>query len=145
MKKRNSKRGNILTENVIFIVLNLIFLTILFLFLFSKMGDVGILEEKTAKQIALIIDSAKPGMEISLSIKDAVEKANKENREGKIVFIEGNIVTVQLKEGKGYSYSFFNDVELNKNYHYADEGNEYNFIVEAHKTGGAIESNEETK
>ena len=89
--------------------------------------------------------TTKPGMEISLSIKDAVEKANKENREGKIVFIEGNIVTVQLKEGKGYSYSFFNDVELNKNYHYADEGNEYNFIVEAHKTGGAIESNEETK
>jgi len=145
MKKRSSKKGNILTENVIFIVLNLVFLTILILFLFSKMGDVGTLEEKTAKQIALIIDSAKPGMEISLSIKDAVEKANKENWGGKIVFIEGNIITVQLKEGRGYSYSFFNDVELSKNYHYANEGNEYEFAVEAYKKGGAVESNEETE
>jgi hypothetical protein len=145
MKKRNSKKGNILTENVIFIVLNLIFLTILLLFLFSKMGDVGILEEKTAKQIALIIDSAKPGMEISLSIKDAVEKANKENWEGKIVFIEGNIVTVQLKEGTGYSYSFFNDVELSKNYHYANEGNEYEFKIEKYKQVGEAESDEETE
>jgi len=109
------------------------------------MGDVGILEEKTAKQIALIIDSAKPGMEISLSIKDAVEKANKENWEGKIVFIEGNIVTVQLKEGTGYSYSFFNDVELSKNYHYANEGNEYEFKIEKYKQVGEAESDEETE
>ena len=52
-----SKRGNILTGNVIFIVLNLVFLGILVLFLFSKMGSAAVLEEKHAKQIALIIEA----------------------------------------------------------------------------------------
>ena len=64
-----NKRGEILVENVIFIVLNLIFLTILILFLFSKMGSAAVLEEKYAKQIALIIDSSKPRMEIHLNME----------------------------------------------------------------------------
>ena len=69
------KRGQILAENVIFIVLNLIFLAILVLFIYSKSGSEAILEEKYAKQIALIIDSAKPGMNISLNMEDAYKKA----------------------------------------------------------------------
>ena len=73
------KKGTVLTENIIFIVLNLVFLTILVLFLFSKVGDVAIMEEKYAKQIALIIDSAKPGMEISLNMEDAIKKAKKKD------------------------------------------------------------------
>ena len=62
----NSNKANILTQNIIFIVLNLVFLSILVVFLFSKMGSAAILEEKYAKQIALILDSAEPGMIISL-------------------------------------------------------------------------------
>ena len=72
MKKRLNKKANILTENIIFIVLNLLFITILILFLFSKMGSAAVLEEKYAKQIALIIDSAKPFTEISLNMEDAI-------------------------------------------------------------------------
>ena len=119
------KRGTILAENIIFIMLNLVFLTILFLFLFSKTGDAAALEEKYAKQIALIIDSAKPGMEISLNMKDAVKKTEKENWEGrKIVSIQDNIVTVKLREKGGYSYSFFNNVDFDLLYCYLDdEGN----------------------
>ena len=123
-----NKRGNILTENIIFIILNLVFFTILILFLFSRMGSAAVLEEKYAKQIALIIDSAKPGMEISLDMKDAVKKAEDENWEGKIVSISGNIVTVKLTDGGGYSYSFFNNVELGKLYLYRDK-NEFKFEV----------------
>lgn len=110
--KRISKRGNILTENIIFLVLNLIFLTILILFLFSQMGDAAVLEEKYSKQIALILDSAKPGMVIHLNMEDAIEKAEKELGEiERLVRINENIVTVRLQEGTGYSYSFFNDIE----------------------------------
>ena len=116
------KRGTILAENIIFIMLNLVFLTILFLFLFSKTGDAAALEEKYAKQIALIIDSAKPGMEISLNMKDAVKKTEKENWEGrKIVSIQDNIVTVKLREKGGYSYSFFNNVDFDLLYCYPDD------------------------
>lgn len=108
-----NKRGEILVENVIFIALNLIFLTILILFLFSRMGSAAVLEEKYAKQIALIIDSSKPVMEIHLNMEDAIKKAEKEKWNEKIVKITNNIVTVKLREeGNGYSYSFFNDVDV---------------------------------
>ena len=130
--KRVDKKGTVLAENIIFIVLNLLFLSILFLFLFSKIGDADLLEEKYAKQIALIIDSAKPGMNISLNMDDAVKKANDENWKEKIVVIQDNIVTVKLREKGGYSYSFFNNVDFNVLYFYPEK-DEFNFNIESYK------------
>ncbi len=109
------KRANILTENIIFIVLNLAFLTILFLFVFSKMGAAAVLEEKYAKQIALILDAAEPNMKIELDISDAIEKKEKKFPEGGIVTIYKNIVTVKLRDKGGYSYSYFNNVDVKVN------------------------------
>jgi len=109
----NSNKGNILTENIIFIILNLVFLSILIIFLFSKMGAAAVLEEKYAKQIALILDSAEPGMIIHLNMGDAIKIANKENRDlNNIISIQSNVVKVQLREKGGYSYSFFNDIDV---------------------------------
>ena len=113
MRRLINKRGNILTQNIIFIILNLVFLSILVLFLFSKMGNAAVLEEKYAKEIALILDSAEPGMIISLNMEDAIKIANKENRNlNDVVSVENNVVTVQLREKGGYSYSFFNDINF---------------------------------
>ncbi len=107
------KKANILTENIIFLVLNIVFLMILVIFLFSKTGSAVVLEEKYAKQIALIIDSAKPGMTIHLNMKDAIKIADKENKDlNNIISIQDNVVHVQLREKGGYSYSFFNDIEF---------------------------------
>ena len=107
------KRGQILVENIIFIVLNLIFLTILILFLYSKTGGEAILEEKYSKQIALLIDSAKPGMIIQLNMEDAIEKSEENDWDkDKMVSISGNTVTVKLREKGGNSYSFFNDISV---------------------------------
>jgi hypothetical protein len=128
--KRISKRGNILIENIIFLVLNLMFVTILILFLFSRMGSGAILEEKYAKQIALVLDSAKPGMTIHLNMEDAIEEAEKElGTISGLVVIDENIVTVRLQEGIGYSYSFFNDVDVSA---YLDtaENKAYVFVVD---------------
>ncbi len=126
-----NKRGEILVENVIFIVLNLIFLTILILFLFSKMGSAAVLEEKYAKQIALIIDSSKPKMEIHLNMEDAIKKADKNKFGEPIVKITDNIVTVKLREeGKGYSYSFFNNVDANV---YQLNEEDYAIIISGYK------------
>ncbi|MGD9276569.1 MAG: hypothetical protein PVJ67_05330 [Candidatus Pacearchaeota archaeon] len=116
--KKNHK-GTILVENILFIILNLVFLSILILFLYTKMGDAAAREEMYAKKIALIIDSAKPGMSISLNMKDAVDQAKKEDYlNKKIVMINGNTVTVKLREKGGYSYSFFNDVDFDILYFY---------------------------
>ena len=124
-----NKRGNILTENIIFIILNLIFLIILILFLFSRIGSAAVLEEKYAKQIALLIDSAEPVMTITLKMDDASE----EIENGKwsfenVVSIKDSIVTVKLREKGGYSYSFFNDVDATA---YPKNDKEYFLIVNA--------------
>ena len=108
MRSMINKKGNILTENIIFIILNLIFLAILVIFLFSKMSTAAIIEEKYAKQIALIIDSAEPGMIMSINMKDAIKIAKKENRDlNDVISVQDNVVKVQLKEKGGYRYSFF--------------------------------------
>jgi len=108
-----NKRGNILTENIIFIILNLVFLSILIVFLFSKMGAAAVLEEMHAKQIALMISAAEPGMTIHLDMENAIKIAKKEGINlNKITTIKDNIITVQLREKGGFSYSFFNDVDV---------------------------------
>ena len=113
MRRLTNKKGNILTQNIIFIILNLVFLSILVVFLFSKMGSAAILEEKYAKQIALILDSAERGMTIHLNMRDAIKIAKKENRDlNNIISIQNNVVNVQLREKGGYSYSFFNDIDF---------------------------------
>jgi len=127
-----NKKANILTENIIFIVLNLVFLTILILFLFSKASDVSFVEEKYAKQIALMLDSAKPGMEVVLNMSGAVEIAKKKKWEEKVVDIKDNVVTVKLHEKGGYSYPFFNDVDLDVLYFYPTQ-DEFKFKVVKYK------------
>ena len=117
MIKPLEKRGEILVGNVVFIILNLVFLSILILFVYSKSDDGARIEEKYAKQIALIIDSARPGMEILLNMENAFERAGENNFDkNKIVSISGNAVTVKLREKGGYSYEFFNDVVLDNPY-----------------------------
>jgi len=124
------KRGNILTENIIFIILNLVFIAMLIIFVFSKTGGAAVLEEKYAKQIALMIDSAKPRMVITLKMDDAMEQAIDNLGEkgiNEMVRITGNVVNVKLRDEGGYSYSFFNDVEVNC---YPLNNKEYIFIVD---------------
>ncbi len=112
-----NKRGNILTENIIFIILNLVFLSILIVFLFSKMGAAAVLEEMHAKQIALMISAAEPGMTIHLEMEKAVNIVKKEGRNlNDVIIIKDNVVTVQLREKGGASYSFFNDVNVSANF-----------------------------
>ena len=84
-----NKRGEILVENVLFIVLNIIFVSILILFLFKQGSGAGLLEQTYSKQIALMIDSAKPAMEIKLNMEKVQSVAEK----NKIDFKEAVIIT----------------------------------------------------
>jgi hypothetical protein len=130
MKKIN-KKANILTENIIFIILNLIFLVILIFFVISKTSNAAVYEEKYAKQIALILDSAKPIMTIKLNVEDALKEKEKNFDINDMVSISGNIVTVKLREKGGYSYSFFNDVTINNPY-FDSETSQYIFIIDSY-------------
>ena len=123
------KRGEILIENIIFIILNLIFLSILILFLFKQGSGAIVLEQSYAKQIALLIDACpepNPAVEINLYMKKAKKLAEKNGIDfGDVVQINDNLVLVQLSEKGGYSYSFFNDVKVNP---YTD-GENYVFSI----------------
>lgn len=131
------RKGNILAENLIFIILNLAFIGIVILFISLRAGESVVLEEVYAKQIALMIDAAKPGMIISMNIEEGIERLGKEK--GKkpeelikeeienTININRNTVVVKLRGGEvGYSYSFFNNVSVNN---YFDSNNKEMIFV----------------
>lgn len=118
------KKAELLVGNVVYIILNLVFLAILILFIMKQGAGAVVLEQSYAKQIALLIDSAKPGMVLKINMEDAKELAESNNIAFlQTVKIEDNLVIVQLSQKGGYSYSFFNDVAVTA---YPDE--EY-FII----------------
>jgi hypothetical protein len=70
MFNKRGKQGKILLETIIFIVLNLIFLSSVFVFARTKASDASFYQEVYAKQIALLIDNARPGTNIILDITE---------------------------------------------------------------------------
>ncbi len=122
-----NRKGQILVENVIFIILNVLFLTILILFLYKQGSGAVLLEQSYAKNIALLIDSAKPGMEMKLNMDDAMALAEKSGlNRSQVVQIEGNMVKVKLSQNGGYEYSFFNNVNVSA---YPDVLPQENYII----------------
>ncbi|MBI2004528.1 hypothetical protein HYS72_03640 [Candidatus Pacearchaeota archaeon] len=120
-----NKRGEILVENVIFIVLNIIFISILIFFLFKQSSGAALLEQTYSKQIALMVDSAKPAMEIKLNMEKARKIAEKNKIDfNEAVSITGNVVNVKLSQKTGYEYSFFNNVKVEA-FPETNEQNEY--------------------
>jgi len=113
-----NKKADLLHENVIFIVLNVIFFVMMILFISMRGSTIYIAEEETAKQIALIIDSAKSGTKIEINLKDYFEKVENEgmSRE-RSIFInnEKNIVVAKGSPDSFYDYSYFNDVNIKFN------------------------------
>ena len=112
------KKGiNLLMENLVFILLVLVFISAMF-FAVSRTGNQAILDEKVnANKIALIIDKAKPGMEIEIDIFDMKEIARKNKFSGNIITINNDLnnINVKLNNGNGYTVSYFNDVNVEWN------------------------------
>ncbi len=106
------EKGNILVGTVIFIILNVLFLSLLVIFLITKIGGPAVLEEKYSKEIALMIDQLEPNSVIILDMSEAISKAENDYK-GELIKIDNNVVFVKLREKGGKSYSFFNDVQAN--------------------------------
>lgn len=121
------KRGEILIENVVFIILNLAFLVILVLFLIKQGAGTTLLQESYAKQIALLIDGAPPNSILKLNMEKGKKISDKnEIPFDQIVNIQGNIVSVKLSSDSSSSYSFFKDVRIDN---YYTDGNYYIFSI----------------
>lgn len=112
-----NKKSDTLIENLVFILLVIIFISIMY-FAITRAGSQSILYEQIyAKQIALMINKAKPGMKIELDTFEMQRIARKNNFLGNLVNINNdeNKINVKLIEGKGYSYYFFNDADVSWN------------------------------
>ena len=126
------KKGNILTENIIFLVLTLVVISILLMYTVTQSSHAGEIEEIYAKQVALMLDGVKPNSIIYLKADKILDKAEDLYKENPFI-IENNKVIVKIVSGGGYSYSFFNNGIIVSNIYLSTSGEhegEYVFIIE---------------
>jgi len=118
MVKRGDKRAaTIPLETVIFIVLNLIVFLLLLVFVRNSANGALVYEQAYSKQIALFIDEAKPEMSLMINMEKALEIAKDKNPEDIVKIDEtGNRVIVSLGSSGGYSYQYFTNYAVEKNF-----------------------------
>jgi len=99
------------TEAVIFLVLNLLFFSILLFFVIRSGSPDTALEETYAKKIALVLDEMKPGMEVNISAEDFFSRFEKNNIQDFPIPIANSKVTVKISKTGGYSFYYFSKVD----------------------------------
>jgi len=105
-----NKRG-LLPEEIIFLLLNLVFFVVMLLFIINSTNGKAVYEQAYAKQIALLIDEAKPDTTILLDMQNALKLyGNKDRRE--MVKIIGSGVKVTLGVSGGRVYNFFSSANV---------------------------------
>jgi hypothetical protein len=120
---KENKRGSanaIAWPEITYLILFLVFAFILLVFAKNSIGGASINEEIYAKKIALIIDGARPGTDITLDVTDAYNIALKEKRD--VVRAKGEsfskvkdepciFVSLGSKTG-GYTYCYFSNYNI---------------------------------
>ena len=106
---KKNRKATLLVSDVVFLVLVLAFIAILFLFVSKQSSNVYLLEQKTAKEIALLIDASEPGTQVKLRLTEVLDKKETTISDGDAIVIDdkANFVSVKLSGKSGYSYGFF--------------------------------------
>jgi len=113
----NNKKA-IVFESLIFIILNILFFVVMLFFVYNAGSNDAVYEQSYAKQIALLVDNAKPEMAILFNINKLAEVAreNKKSLNDTIKLNqEENKVIVSLRNSRGYSYKYFSDYDVKFN------------------------------
>lgn len=108
-----NKRGEEqVLPQIIFVSLNILVFTILIVFVNSSSGGVSVYEPMYAKQIALAIDEASPGMNIRIDLSEGIEIATENEMDRKkIIRVDNdeNFVRVKLSKSGSHQFYFFSD------------------------------------
>jgi hypothetical protein len=107
--------GEILTNNLIYIILFLVFFMLMFYFVVGFQDGSSVWEEFYAKEIVKIVNEAEPGTEIYLDVTALTKIAFKHGKSrNEIITFNNlqNLVIVSLTSKRGTSFNFFNDVDI---------------------------------
>lgn len=120
--KMNKKGVNVLYSTMIFIILNLLFFSAMFLFVQRTTDNVSFTEQKYAKQIGVLVDAAKPGTIISINVNDFRDYIEKYSlNEEEIVSINDN-VNVKLSRGEGYDFLISSNNKIDESFQEDENG-----------------------
>ncbi|MEM3112908.1 MAG: hypothetical protein QXI33_00595 [Candidatus Pacearchaeota archaeon] len=113
---RNKKGVDLLHSTIIFLILNLMFFGIMFGVVYKAGTNAAFYEQLYSKQIALLIDSSKPGTTLSINLNHIEEILESENISPNEIFdFQNGKVTVKLTRGtKGYSFFYFSNYNVEK-------------------------------
>ncbi|MBT3405483.1 hypothetical protein HN832_00730 [archaeon] len=119
---KRGEKNDMISPIIIYTIGNILFFT--FLIIFIARVSTGTLnsEQLYAKEIALLIDGATPGMELEIDFTEGYKIASKNNvvdlkgnlEVTKLVKIdnEANLLMVSLSSSGGYKFHFFSDYEV---------------------------------
>ena len=114
----NKAASKVLMDNVIYIILLLIFVTIIFLVINQQRNGAKVWEDYYAKETSKLINSAQEGDEITLDIHQATIIAQKNELPSfsKTFTFDNanNELCVSLSLGKKTCYSYFNNVKVDR-------------------------------
>lgn len=100
-----------LIKEVSFLVLNLGLALMLLSFTSSTLNSKSVQEQAYAKQIALMIDSAKPNTTISIDLF-SMRKYLMKNTEAIQIDNNNKLVLVNFESVQGYKFSYFTDAKI---------------------------------
>lgn len=111
-----NKRGEgILWDNIIYILLFLVFFLMMFYFVSSYQDGAFFWEDFYAKEITNLINHAEPGIEFKIDVsKLAVIAVKRGKNLHDLISIDNvnNKIIVSVRNGVGTSFNFFNDVDI---------------------------------
>ncbi len=111
---KNKRGQDLLSGTTMFLILNVIFFSIMLIFI-SQVGSTdNFLERSEVRRIALAIDELKPGTELVMDISELCKAAEENNFNENIVTADydSGLVTVKVSKGEGNSYRFFTNLKM---------------------------------
>lgn len=91
------KRGQISMEVVVFLILNILAFSIGFFFIGDALDGVAFYERAYAKELAFLIDTARPGTDISLDFSKGLKIASEQGVRGEAL---DNLVIINNETGE---------------------------------------------
>ena len=114
-RRGEGDQGNTLWESIIYLLIFILFFSFMFYYSTAYQDGAAFWEDFYAKELALLIDRAEPGMEFAIDVSELSRVAIKKGKNPRDIVLIDNVndkITVSVRQGAGASFHFFNDVDI---------------------------------